>query len=596
MFLIAHLSPALPLPADHAGHDSAEKILLSLQQRILVNLSRVIAAGAPTLALLWEYYRREAGPDNPIPLVFQFTLLAGVVAHYLLLRRRDPAVRGLFLVIWFGALASLSQVFNGPLPSNGIAWACATMLGVFFLGSRTGLAVMGAFAAISVVQYFGIRAGWLPFPRDLSLASGPVTILRVAGTGLIPMAMCHVAFAYVCRSWTDSLASAVAERREREAAREAQRLAEATMEANQHFEALGKLSSGVAHDVNNALTVVQCNAELLHHLSPPGDNQTLASDILTAAQSAARTTRQLLSFTRRSVCTPRPVAPTRVVEIVSRLVARLLPANITLALRDTSNRQILVDEGDLQQALLNLVLNARDAMPDGGSITVAVEDATLADGSPGVSIRVSDTGIGIPPELLERVFTPFFTTKPAGRGTGLGLSMVRAFVEETGGTIKLESAAGRGTSISLLFPQAAAAAAPVLLASGSDNLPESGRILLVEGRDNLRTILQRVLTRGGYTVTACSGIEEARTQLEGEPSFDLLCLDGGKGTAAIALVRDMLARRPDARVLLCTGQLDDEWTEQSLPVSVLRKPYTGTELLARVRSLRPIRGSIPPPS
>lgn len=588
------LSSALPAHSLHAGDDSAEKILLALQQRILGNLSWVIAAGSPPLLLVWEYYRREAGAGNAVPLLFQLTLLAGVVLHYGLLRRGTPRVRGLILVGWIGALASLSQIFNGPLPSNGIAWTCAAMLGTFFVGHRAGLAVMAGFVVVTIVQIYGIRGGWLPLPRDLTLSGGPLTILRVAGTGLIPMAMCHVAFANVCRSWTSSLMRAVEERRERDAAREAQRLAEATMEANQHFEGLGKLSSGVAHDVNNALTVVQCNAELLEHLSPPGENRTLAGDILTAARSAAQTTRQLLSFTRRSICAPRPIAPGRIVETVGRLVTRALAANIRLVLRDNSSRPILVDEGDLQQALLNLVLNARDAMPDGGKITVTVEDATLANGSPGVALRIRDTGTGIPPDLLARVFTPFFTTKPAGRGTGLGLSMVKSFVDEAGGTITLDSKPNQGTTVSLLFPAAALASGPAAVEFAPENLPESSRILLIENRDDLRSILQRVLTRGGYAVTACTNLDEARACWEKEPTFDLLCLDGGKGAAALELVKEMLARRSDLRVLLCTGQLDEEWQNQSLAVSILRKPYTGTELLARVRSLRPIRGSAPP--
>lgn len=570
-------------PFDTPG--SADGIFLSLQQRVLRGIRWISIGGAPLLIVIWELHRRRSGADVWLPVTFQIVLLAGLALQHGWFRRRSPRANGYFLMVWFGALASLSQLFSGPLTSNGIAWACTAMLGVFLVHARAGAAVVGAYCALGVLQAAAVHSGWLPGPRDLAPAGGLPTLIRVAVTGLIPLVMCYFAFVLLCQSLAHTLARLFAERQRSETALEAQRAAEQTMRANQHFEALGKLASGVAHDVNNALTTVQCSAELLQQGLAAGDERQLAEDIMHASRAAAQTTRQLLAFSRRAFCTPTPICPAREVEIVARLVARLLPANVRLNVQCSTNRRILADAGDLRQALLNLILNARDAMPHGGLLAITVADHSESD-APHVIIQVADQGSGIPPEILPRIFEPFFTTKPTGRGTGLGLAMVRALAEEVGGTVTVKTSPPHGTIFSLVFPECPQPEPTAAALSDLQGAP-AGHLLLVEARDELRAILERVLRRGGYAVSACADSEEACRQLASRVRFDLLCVDSDSDGV---LVREFQARFPDAPVLLCTGFPDQEWLREARgrgPLEVLRKPFSGTELLARTRALRP---------
>jgi CheY-like chemotaxis protein len=275
---------------------------------------------------------------------------------------------------------------------------------------------------------------------------------------------------------------------------------------------------------------------------------------------------------------------------VSRLAARLLPENIWVAVEGTTSRRILVDPADLQQALLNLLLNARDAMPSGGNVVMQLEDANAADGSHQVIIHVRDSGTGIDPAVLPRIFDPFFTTKERGQGTGLGLPMVKAFMEEAGGTIDLSSSPGKGTTISLRFPEtrlpapASGEPTPALAANGAR------RVLLIEDREDLRELMERALIHGGYEVTACASCDEALVELDANRRFDLLVTDGVGSRTPLATVINRL-RSADASlpVLLCSGHADQELLRgefAALRVELLRKPFTGTELLVRLGELR----------
>jgi CheY-like chemotaxis protein len=266
----------------------------------------------------------------------------------------------------------------------------------------------------------------------------------------------------------------------------------------------------------------------------------------------------------------------------------LLPAEIEVQCTATSTRRVFVDPADLQQALLNLAINARDAMPDGGRLDLRVDDSPSSDGRPGVAIQVADTGAGIPPEIKERLFEPFFTTKPPGKGTGLGLTMVRQFADQAGGRVEVQSALDRGSVFTLWLPESRVAgydpeAAPALLQGTGEML------LLVEDRPEVLNVARRTLERGGYAVESAADGAAAIALMETDGRFDLLCIDAsipGPGSAeVIARFRETNPGRP---VLLCAGNVTDPRVTTLIEtgaIPVLAKPFTATELLGLVGDL-----------
>ncbi|WP_218938766.1 ATP-binding protein [Oleiharenicola lentus] len=541
-----------------------------------------------TLLQIIVWHRVPLASRVPVSLVLEAILVVGVGAQFLALNRLSAAGSGTLFVLWLGAIDVIAWVQAGPQMGVGIALVCTVLVALFFINKRAGAAVVIALGLLIVVHVWLVQRGVLAaYPTSLGR---PLTAQELLLNGLIPfatLAVCYVCFAMIHHALFRTLARVVEERRNRDLADAGRRQAEDTMRANQHFEALGKLSSGVAHDVNNALTVILCNAELLSQSLPPGDDRQGAADILSAARSAAQTTRHLLSLSRRAFCVPVSLDPAAELKTACRLAARLLPEGIWISTENRGQRRLLADPADLQQALLNLLINARDAMPRGGAITLAHEDVTLPDGRPGVAVRVKDTGTGIPADVQPRIFDPFFTTKAPGQGTGLGLPMVKAFVEEAGGTIELQSAPDRGTTISLLFPEC-----PVLPAGHNTNHappPAGERLLLIEDRDDLRQLLERALRRGGYHVTACASSEEAIAEFDSGARFAVLCTDGFGGNTSVNTVIDRFrADQPSAPVLLFSGHADHEITAvglDTLKVELLRKPFTGAELLSRLAAL-----------
>jgi signal transduction histidine kinase len=248
-----------------------------------------------------------------------------------------------------------------------------------------------------------------------------------------------------------TLEDAVA-RRTRELASKTEQLAQA-----QKIEALGRLAGGIAHDFNNLLAVVIADSRALVDELPEGEHRTCALEIAEAGQRGAALTRQLLAFSRKQVLHPRPVDVADTIGTVSKMLSRLIGEDIRVIVDvRAGHRTVFMDPTQLEQALLNLALNARDAMPGGGTLRFEVFEGVAADagagGIPSVCIAVSDTGCGMSTEVASRVFEPFFTTKPQGQGTGLGLAMVHGAVEQSGGHITLESAPGAGTTFRLSLP------------------------------------------------------------------------------------------------------------------------------------------------
>ncbi len=385
---------------------------------------------------------------------------------------------------------------------------------------------------------------------------------------------------------------------------------ETALRQGQKMEATGQLTGGMAHDFNNILQVIQANLDLVKS-AVPNDQAALArlSAAGAAADRGARLTQQLLAFARRQPLAPQPTNVARLVRDLADLLRHSLGERITIALEIAAEPwNAKIDPGQLENAILNLAINARDAMPDGGTVTVEVSNATLdrryaalhPDVTPGpyVLVAVNDTGTGMPPEVAAQAFDPFFTTKRDGKGTGLGLSMVYGFVRQSNGHIRIDSAIGQGTSVKLYLPRTMD---PVLDLPNDTGGVESGseRVLVVEDNDEVRRAVVALLSGWGYRVVSAENPDVAAAILEKDSAFDMLFTDvvmpGSISAIELAAVAQRL--RPDIAVLLTSGYARDLIPAMDRPeYPIITKPYRGEELMARLRSVLAARRPTPPPS
>jgi len=370
---------------------------------------------------------------------------------------------------------------------------------------------------------------------------------------------------------------------------EEQRHLQAQLEQAQKMEAVGRLAGGVAHDFNNLLTVIGAGAEFLRESRDP-DVRALAEEIGAAQDRGARLTRQLLAFARRDVTQPRSVDLCAVVEDLAPLMRKLTGAEAPLRLDLAGPAWIVADPGQVEQILLNLVSNARDAMPEGGPLEVSVSTASTGTGRVPegfISLRVTDRGSGMTDEVRRLAFEPFFTTKPRGKGTGLGLPMVHGIVTQNGGRVEIDSEAGRGTTVSVLWPETAAPAerAPAALRPSGERTQASGTVLLVEDDEPARGLIRLQLQRAGYRVLEAHDAATARA-IAAVERVDLLLTDVVMpGPSGIELARQLRSERPELPVLLMSGYLDDPRVMESgldpgLPV--LFKPFRGDDLRSAI--------------
>lgn len=383
---------------------------------------------------------------------------------------------------------------------------------------------------------------------------------------------------------------------------------EAQFRQSQKMEAMGRLAGGVAHDFNNLLTVISGGADFLLHELDKGDSRREdVEEILAASDRAAGLTRQLLAFSRKQHMETRVLDLNVVIRGVERLLRRIGGENITVQLLlDRGTPQVLADAGQLEQVLMNLAVNAADAMPNGGSLrftTAVCESAALPASFPAwrhvtpdrvVLFSVRDTGSGMSDAVKARVFEPFFTTKDPGRGTGLGLSTVYGIIEQFGGLLAIDSVLGEGTTISIALPLTGGAVVPAVHASSpAPHNVAQGTILLVEDDDAVRAIVHRVLHKAGYQLLEARDAHEGQAlwaQHQGASGgIDLVVTDmsmpGENGREfAVRLRRE----RADLPVLFTSGFLKEKELDQnneSAPTYYLEKPFTSRRLLDEVHAL-----------
>jgi PAS domain S-box-containing protein len=376
--------------------------------------------------------------------------------------------------------------------------------------------------------------------------------------------------------------------------------AEAALAQAQKMEAVGQLTGGVAHDFNNLLTAVLGSLQMIGKRSDDPQIRRFAENARRAAERGARLTQQLLAFSRRLRLTPEPVDLPGLIAGINDLLIRAIGATITLETQlAPALPPAFVDPTQMELVLLNLAINARDAMENGGVLTIAgfalpsvpfelAQD--LAAGSY-VAIAVTDTGSGMTPEVQERAFEPFFTTKEQGKGTGLGLSQVYGFVRQSGGAVKLRSAPGKGTTVTVYLPRAATApAAGTIEATTEPQAPiRHASILVVDDDDDVRDLVVAMLEELGYRVTAAENGRAALDLLSRNCAFDLLLADVAMpGLSGVDVVHAARKIGCAPRVLYATGYADLGAYRPGLEgEDMIRKPYRMADLAARVdRALR----------
>jgi signal transduction histidine kinase/ActR/RegA family two-component response regulator len=381
--------------------------------------------------------------------------------------------------------------------------------------------------------------------------------------------------------------------------------AEEKLRQIQKMEAVGALTGGIAHDFNNMLAVVVGGLDLARRKlkRDPDDADQHLENAMEGATRAAALTRRLLAFARAEPLLPEAVEPAGLVldmlELIDRTIGERIRVHTTTA---PDEWPVWADPTGLENAVLNLCVNARDAMPDGGDLNIAVENVTLQAGQVGtlevgdyVRIAVADTGSGIAPEHLERVFEPFFTTKPVGKGTGLGLSQIFGFARQSGGDVAIRSEVGQGTEVAIYLPRArdvaerAAAPRPAQTDVSAERQDGAARILVVEDDPRVSRATVNALTELGHAPVAVASGHAALNRLAEDPDFHLMITDVVMPEmTGVELAREVAGRHPGLRVLFVTGYVGEAGSVDELAgAELLRKPFTVAQLAAAIEHALP---------
>jgi signal transduction histidine kinase len=379
---------------------------------------------------------------------------------------------------------------------------------------------------------------------------------------------------------------------------EARRLIQEQLQQSQKMESVGQLTGGIAHDFNNLLMVVSGNLELIEQAADNGRVRELAATARRAADRGAKLTAQLLAFSRQQRLNPRPVNANELIAEFQGLIRQAVGGACEVKLLTDGPLCLChVDPALLETALLNLALNGRDAMPDGGVLKIETRNVVVDEGAangclPGcyVQVSVTDTGCGMPPEVRDRVFEPFFTTKEVGKGTGLGLSMVYGFVRQSGGYVAVDSAPGAGTTVALYLPKADQEPEAELEAIQPQAIPGgSERILVVDDNEELLKVTSEMLTTFGFRVLCARNGAEAIEIFRSGKEFDLLFSDVvmPNGMNGVELAREARRLNKGIKILLTSGYAEDvlkrHGAEDEFPI--IDKPFRLSNLSQRLRAI-----------
>jgi signal transduction histidine kinase len=531
-------------------------------------------------------------------------VLWSATALILILKDVLPRVRRWILVVTDVSL--LSFLIYGL----GAQTTPVTLLYVFVLlawAARRGRAPGLVFLVLSITMYGAVllleEIGAIPRAPFVSHDIPPHTVPGGAPSAffLTAAALCF------CYFYASFFAMKMGEQNRTEvqlrASREAARAREATLwqrlEEVQRLEALGRLAGGIAHDFNNLLTGILGYVRFARErIEPDHPVQADLDEALRGAERASELTSQLLAFSRKQIRQPRVIDLNQLIEELGRLLSRILGEDVTLDIRPSDVPSLIrADPGQIERVVVNLAVNARDAMPGGGTLVLETAAVTLdptysADlvglkAGPYVRLGVSDDGVGIDPAIISKIFEPFFTTKEQGKGTGLGLSTVYGIITQNGGNILVTSELGKGTTFTIYLPRVEGAPEPL---ESPLPVPSSGTetILLVEDEAMVRRVTARLLRSQGYTVIEATNGEEALRVVEAhEDRIHLLLSDViMPEMTGPALAHRLRARKPDIRVLYMSGYAENELAHEGLidgETELIEKPFSHEDLFARVR-------------
>ena len=373
------------------------------------------------------------------------------------------------------------------------------------------------------------------------------------------------------------------------------KLAQEQLRQSQKMEALGQLTGGIAHDFNNLLTVVVGGLDIIAKRAEQEKLKQYAVNALAAAERGARLTAQLLAFSRVQRLEVRPTLVAPLIENMRPLLRNVLGPGISKEFDlDEVLMPVMADPTQLEVAILNLAINARDAMPDGGVLTFATrpvrieKDADLEDGDY-IKLTITDTGSGMPAEVVERAFEPFFTTKEVGKGTGLGLSMVYGMARQSGGAARIESRLGEGTAVSLLFRKADTVAAGDAAGAGAEQAHSeaerhSASVLVIDDDPDVRGFIVDALEEQGYRVRSASDGDEGLAELRRNPA-DLVIIDFiMPGLSGAEVARKIRAKAGGLPILFVSGYSETDAVKRTAPdAPLLAKPFRADALLKAVR-------------
>ncbi len=575
---------------------------LTLKQRVQATMVRLVCVGFFALSAI-VFLPRNALVWGSLAVYMVLAVVRVMLVGTGSEEKFIPLRVGGFLVLDV-AVVTLMVYATGP--SVSLVSAIYLLLIVAYTvhrGPRYGVAAV-ILSCVGLGTVLTLEClGQLPWQPQLVIAGATVPAPVVAWSSFSTMTLVMVASLYImCKTAQRQAALYRKERHARLAAEDAihrtQEL-QAQLEHSQRLESLGRLAGGVAHDFNNLLTGILGYTGIVHgSLDDEDAHKADLDEVLTAADHAHELTTQLLAFSRKQVIQPRRCSLGGIVSESEKMLRRLIGEHIKLETWCTDQGHvILVDKGQVSQVLVNLVVNARDAMPRGGTIHVKVDVCSVseeeANGIPDmdagdhVRLQVIDSGVGMDRETLSHIFEPFFSTKAPGKGTGLGLSTVYGIVKQSGGAISVRSELSKGTCFRICYPTAEGSPSydveEQVAAVGGDET-----ILLVEDDPIVRNVTDEILSDAGYEVLACSSGEEAiDAASSGEFDIQLLLSDvvltGINGREAATRIQDDL---PDVRVLFMSGYtagaFDQEFT-RGLEVPLLPKPFRPEHLLARVR-------------
>jgi signal transduction histidine kinase/CheY-like chemotaxis protein len=595
------------------GNDSSDA-LQSLRERVLRGALSVLAFSVPGISLVIILVSITTRYLDPTTIGLSLYTLSFPVLR-LLHGRLGYRLSAIALLGLLALTGFFVEARGGVGTGNILVNALVLLLGALFFGKR------GAAIGLLVVVVLFVLAGFLvvtgvvpPITKSMWDSSTASFWLRESIALLLVGLAVTVAQVYIVeRLATEAkrLASLAAHEkqqrlalenaeREREQEREERMRAQEALEESRRIEALARMAGGIAHDFNNSLTVIMGAAEEVGLAASLSEASERAREIIQAARHTAELTRQLLTLGRRQVSQPQLVPLAGLCDRLRTAFRRVLPDDIVLDMQSPATDVVArADPGELDRALFNLVLNARDAMPHGGRLCIRCGSRFVAAGDAELppalyaEIAVGDTGLGIPPEHLDHIFEPFFTTKALGEGTGLGLATVYAFAKEARGSLRATSTPGQGATFTLLLPTSSEQTAMAELSSPISPAPESAppgtRVFVVEDNATVRENMVAALRRDGFVVTEAADGDCAMALLEGRLEFSVLCIDGVMpGASTRTIIERTESRLPAARVLLCSGYLPEDLLRRGVAAgryAFLPKPFSANDLVSVVRRL-----------